>query len=64
MTGKTLIAPSALSTDFSKQGDEVEAVVKAGADGLVAGSAVFRGGPSHYANNSAAIRSVADAAAR
>ena len=64
MTGKTPIAPSALSTDFSKQGDEVEAVVKAGADGLVAGSAVFRGGPSHYANNSAAIRSVADAAAR
>lgn len=64
MTAKTLIAPSALSADFSKLGDEVEAVVKAGADGLVAGSSVFKGGPSQYANNSAAIRSVTDAAAR
>jgi ribulose-phosphate 3-epimerase len=36
----------------------------AGADVLVAGSAVFKGGPSAYAKNIAAIRNVADAAAR
>ncbi|MEJ6785362.1 ribulose-phosphate 3-epimerase [Aminobacter sp. Piv2-1] len=32
MTNKTLIAPSVLSSDFSKLGDEVEAIVTAGAD--------------------------------
>ena len=32
MTGKTIIAPSILSADFSKLGDEVEAVAAAGAD--------------------------------
>jgi len=32
MTGHTLIAPSILSADFSRLGDEVEAVVRAGAD--------------------------------
>jgi ribulose-phosphate 3-epimerase len=32
MTTKTIIAPSILSADFSKLGDEVEAVVAAGAD--------------------------------
>ena len=32
MTGKTLIAPSVLSADFSKLGDEVESIVQAGAD--------------------------------
>ncbi len=32
MTGKTLIAPSVLSSDFSRLGDEVEAIVEAGAD--------------------------------
>ena len=36
----------------------------AGADVLVAGSAAFKGGPSHYASKITAIRSVADAAAR
>jgi ribulose-phosphate 3-epimerase len=36
----------------------------AGADLLVAGSAVFKGGPSVYAANITAIRTVADAAAR
>jgi len=36
----------------------------AGADVLVAGSAVFKGGPSAYASNITAIRTVADAAAR
>ncbi len=32
MTASTLIAPSVLSSDFSKLGDEIEAVVRAGAD--------------------------------
>ena len=32
MTGPTLIAPSVLSADFSKLGDEVDAIVEAGAD--------------------------------
>jgi ribulose-phosphate 3-epimerase len=32
MAGKTLIAPSVLASDFSRLGDEVEAVTKAGAD--------------------------------
>lgn len=32
MTGKTIIAPSVLSADFSKLGEEVETIVRAGAD--------------------------------
>jgi ribulose-phosphate 3-epimerase len=32
MTRKTIMAPSVLSSDFSRLGDEVEAVVRAGAD--------------------------------
>ncbi len=32
MTGKTLIAPSVLASDFSRLGDEIEDVVEAGAD--------------------------------
>jgi ribulose-phosphate 3-epimerase len=32
MTSRSIIAPSVLSADFSRLGDEVEAVVKAGAD--------------------------------
>ena len=32
MTGRTTIAPSVLSADFSRLGDEIEAVVEAGAD--------------------------------
>ncbi len=32
MTAKTIIAPSVLASDFSKLGDEIEAVVEAGAD--------------------------------
>ena len=32
MTARTIIAPSILSADFSKLGDEVEAVASAGAD--------------------------------
>ncbi|MCP4316870.1 MAG: ribulose-phosphate 3-epimerase [Hyphomicrobiales bacterium] len=32
MTAKTIVAPSVLSADFSRLGDEIEAVVRAGAD--------------------------------
>ena len=32
MTSRSIIAPSVLSSDFSRLGDEVEAVVAAGAD--------------------------------
>ena len=32
MTNKTIIAPSVLASDFSKLGDEIEAVVEAGCD--------------------------------
>ncbi|RUU15711.1 ribulose-phosphate 3-epimerase, partial [Mesorhizobium sp. M6A.T.Ca.TU.002.02.2.1] len=32
MGTKTIIAPSVLSADFSRLGDEVETVVRAGAD--------------------------------
>ena len=37
-------------------------VTRAGADVLVAGSAVFKGGPGAYADNIAAIRRAADGA--
>ena len=35
------IAPSILSADFARLGDEVKAVERAGADTFVAGSAIF-----------------------
>ena len=61
MTARTIIAPSILSADFSKLGDEVEAVAAAGADVLVAGSAVFKGGAeAAYRENIAAIRAASD----
>jgi ribulose-phosphate 3-epimerase len=43
--------------------DNAGAVAAAGADVLVAGSAVFKGGPGAYAANVAAIRRAAEAAA-
>lgn len=39
--------------------DTAAAVVSAGANALVAGSAIFRGGPERYAQNIAAIRAAA-----
>jgi ribulose-phosphate 3-epimerase len=42
--------------------DTAPLVVKAGANVLVAGSAVFKGGPSAYADNIKAIREAAEAA--
>ena len=44
--------------------DTAPLVVNAGADVLVAGSAVFKGGPSAYGPNIAAIRASLEAASR
>jgi len=54
--------PIALEIDGGVTPETAPLVVKAGADTLVAGSAVFRGGPSAYAGNISAIRKAAEAA--
>ena len=56
MTAPYRIAPSILSADFARLGEEVKNVIAAGADVLVAGSAVFRGDPAAYAANISALR--------
>jgi ribulose-phosphate 3-epimerase len=61
---RALIAgrPIALEIDGGVTPETAPLVVKAGADTLVAGSAVFKGGPSAYAGNIEAIRKAAEAA--
>lgn len=54
--------PISLEIDGGVTPETAPLVVKAGADTLVAGSAVFKGGPSAYAGNIAAIRKAAEAA--
>jgi ribulose-phosphate 3-epimerase len=54
--------PIALEIDGGVTPETAPLVVKAGADTLVAGSAVFRGGASAYAANIAAIRKAAETA--
>jgi ribulose-phosphate 3-epimerase len=54
--------PITLEIDGGVTPQTAPLVVKAGADTLVAGSAVFKGGPSAYAGNIAAIRKAAEAA--
>lgn len=54
--------PIALEIDGGVTPQTAPLCVKAGADTLVAGSAVFKGGPSAYADNIAAIRKAAEAA--
>ncbi len=54
--------PIALEIDGGVTPETAPLVVKAGADTLVAGSAVFKGGPSAYAGNIEAIRKAAEAA--
>ncbi len=54
--------PIALEIDGGVTPETAPLVVKAGADTLVAGSAVFKGGPTAYAANIAAIRKAAEAA--
>ena len=54
--------PIALEIDGGVTPETAPLVVKAGADTLVAGSAVFKGGPSAYAGNIEAIRKAAETA--
>ena len=54
--------PITLEIDGGVTPQTAPLVVKAGADTLVAGSAVFKGGPSAYAGNIDAIRKAAEAA--
>ncbi|WP_449256182.1 ribulose-phosphate 3-epimerase [Bosea sp. (in: a-proteobacteria)] len=54
--------PITLEIDGGVTPETAPLVVKAGADTLVAGSAVFKGGPSAYAGNIDAIRKAAEAA--
>jgi ribulose-phosphate 3-epimerase len=58
---RTLAAarPIDIEVDGGVTADNAEAVARAGANVLVAGSAVFKGGPAAYARNIAAIRSAA-----
>ncbi|PRY92709.1 ribulose-5-phosphate 3-epimerase [Hasllibacter halocynthiae] len=55
--------PVRIEVDGGVDSGTAPAVVAAGADVLVAGSAVFRGGPDAYEGNIAAIRAACDAAA-
>ena len=53
--------PIRLEADGGVTSDNAEEIVRAGADTLVAGSAVFRGGtPQHYRSNIAAIRAAGE----
>lgn len=54
--------PIALEIDGGVTPQTAPLCIKAGADTLVAGSAVFKGGPSAYADNITAIRKAAEAA--
>jgi ribulose-phosphate 3-epimerase len=54
--------PIALEIDGGVTPQTAPLCIKAGADTLVAGSAVFKGGPSAYAGNIAAIRQAAETA--
>ena len=52
VTGRDII----LEVDGGVKPDNAQAVISAGANALVAGSAVFKGGPDAYATNIAALR--------
>jgi ribulose-phosphate 3-epimerase len=54
--------PIRLEVDGGVTPETAAAIVEAGADALVAGSAAFRGGPSQYAGNIAALRAGASSA--
>jgi ribulose-phosphate 3-epimerase len=56
--------PIRLEVDGGINYETAALVAAAGADTLVAGSAVFKGGPDHYAGNIAAIRASASGAQR
>ncbi|GJE58245.1 ribulose-phosphate 3-epimerase [Methylobacterium trifolii] len=52
-----------IEVDGGIDAETVVAAVRAGADTFVAGNAVFKGGPAHYAERIAAIRAAAGTAA-
>ena len=52
VTGRDII----IEVDGGVKPDNAQAVISAGANALVAGSAVFKGGPDAYATNIAALR--------
>lgn len=54
--------PIRLEVDGGVTPGTAAAIIEAGADALVAGSAAFRGGPSQYAGNIAALRQAAASA--
>ena len=54
--------PILIEADGGVTMDTAGLIAAAGADVLVAGSAVFKGGPSHYGTNIAALRLAADSA--
>jgi ribulose-phosphate 3-epimerase len=54
--------PIDLEIDGGCTPDNAEAIARSGANVLVAGSAVFKGGPQAYAHNIAAIREAAESA--
>jgi ribulose-phosphate 3-epimerase len=56
--------PIRIEVDGGINPETAALVAAAGADTLVAGSAVFKGGPDHYAANIAAIRTAADGKSR
>ena len=58
----TVIAPSILSADFARLGEEVDNVLAAGADTFVAGSAIF--GQPDYRDIVARMKAAVDAATR
>jgi ribulose-phosphate 3-epimerase len=51
--------PIDIEVDGGVTADNAEIITRAGANALVAGSAVFKGGPSAYPANIAAIRHAA-----
>ena len=55
--------PIRLEVDGGVNSETAQLVAAAGADTLVAGSAVFKEGPKFYARNIASIRAAADAGA-
>ena len=51
--------PIDIEVDGGVTPENAAEIVRAGANVLVAGSAVFKGGPTHYRSNIAAIRAAA-----
>lgn len=63
MTDSIVSARPVLAPDFANLGEAVREMVATGADTLVAGSAVLKGGGRAYAANIAALRATAQTAA-